>query len=334
MLRLKYLLLIVCALMVAGCGQNVKHTLNVPQAPGVDAPGSGKRIVVLPFADYTYADSMAAAFRRNLEISEALTSNLASHGFGLPIAEDVFYYLVDEEVVQIVDYEKNSNVSLTNELGGDWSDVMKDTIRHYLRQQQVTQRSQVAEAPGTHALTATEITKMGRRFQADYVLRGRILEYRTRQDTTWEPWRRGLFPVISGGTAQMLYGFAGSEAYDTLNQTMAAGMIGLGIGNLSDWPIDGDGIDGGISENEIAWAGVGGLLGRQASRSGRVDQAVVHLRMWVQDATSGQVVWTNSATVRVAPQSIFSDGQYDDLFNTAVNKSVSSLVDNFVTSGL
>lgn len=334
MLRLKYLLLIVCALILAGCGQNVKHTLNVPQAAGPNAPGSGKRIVVLPFADYTYADSMAAAFRRNLEISEELTNNLTSHGFGMPISEDVFFYLVDENVVRIGDYEKNSNVSLTNELAGDWSNVMKDTIRHYLRQQQITQRNQVAEAPGTHALTPNEITKMGRQFQADYVLRGRILEYRTRQDNTWEPWRRGLFPVISGGAAQMLYGFAGSESYDTLNQTMAAGMIGLGVGNLSDWPIDGEGIDGGIAENEIAWAGIGGLLGRQASKSGRVDQAVVHLRIWVQDATSGQVVWTNSAAVRVAPQSIFSDGQYDDLFNTAVKKSVSSLVDNFVTYGL
>ncbi len=334
MQRLKYLLLIVCAIMMTGCGQNVKETLNVPQSPGANAPGSGKSIVILPFADYTYADNLAAAFRRNLQINEAVTDNLSAQGFAMPVSEDVFQYLVSQNVVQVADYQKNSNVSLTNELAGDWSDTMKDTIRHYMRQQQVTQRSQVEDSPGTHALTAQEIAKMGRRFQADYVVRGRILEYRTRQEATWEPWKRGFFPVVAGGTSQILYGFAGSDTYDTVNQMMAGGMLGLGIGSLTDWPVDGMTIDGGISGNEIVWGGVGGILGNQASKSGRVDQAVVQLRMWVQEASSGQVVWTNRAMVRVAPQSIFADGQYDDLFNTAIEKGVSALVDNFVTYGL
>ncbi len=334
MQRLKYVILIVCAILVTGCGQNVKNTLHVPQAAGGNAAGSGKSIVILPFADYTYADDLAAAFRRNLQVSEALTDNLSAYGFSMPVSEDVFQYLVGEKVIKIADYQKNSNVSLTNELAGDWSDSMKSTIRHYLRQQQITQRSQVEDAPGTHALTTTEIAKMGRAFQADYVVRGRILEFRTRQDSTWEPWRRGLFPVVAGGTAQILYGFAGSDTYDTLNMAMAGGMLGLGVGNLSDWPIEDMVIDGGISGNEIVWAGAGGVLGSQAAQSGRVDQAVVQLRIWVQEASSGQVVWTNRAMVRVAPQSIFSDGQYDDLFNTAIEKGVSSLIDNFVTYGL
>ena len=115
---------------------------------------------------------------------------------------------------------------------------------------------------------------------------------------------------------------------------MSGGMIGLGVGNLSDWPVDGKVIDGGISGNEIAWAGIGGLLGYQGAQTGKVDQAVVQMRIWVQDATSGQVVWTNRAMVRVSPQSIFSDGQWDDLFNTAIEKGVSTLVENFVTVGL
>jgi hypothetical protein len=320
--------------MMTGCGQNVKETLNVPQSAGANAPGSGKTIVILPFADYTYADNLAAAFRRNLQVSEAITDNLSAQGFGMPISEDVFQYLVSQNVIKVADYQKNSNVSLTNELAGDWSDTMKDSIRHYLQQQQITQRSQVEDAPGTHALTTQEITKMGRQFQADYVIRGRILEFKTRQEATWAPWKRGVFPVIAGGASQILYGFAGSDTYDTINAMMAGGMLGLGVGNLSDWPIDGMTINGGISGNEIVWGGIGGLLGNQASKSGRVDQAVVQLRMWVQDASSGQVVWTNRAMVRVAPQSIFADGQYDDLFNTAIEKGVSTLVDNFVTYGL
>ena len=339
MQRLKYYLLpIVFALVVSGCGQNVVETLNVPQAAGVDAPGAGKTVVVLPFADYTYADDLASSYRRNLKISEALTDHLSAQGFGMPIAEDVFQYLVSQDIIKVGDYEKNSNVSLTNELEGEWSPQMKGEIRRYLRQQQITQRNQVQEAPGAHALTANAITKMGRQFQADYIVRGRILEFRTRQEATWAPWKKGIFPVVSGSTAQLLYGFAGSDTYDVINNVIAGGIWGATAGSISDWPIDAADIelfgDGGATGNEVFWFGAGGYLGAQAQKSGRVDQAVVQMRMWVQDAFSGQVVWTNRAMVRVSPQSIFADGQYDDLFNTAIEKGVSSLVENFVTVGL
>lgn len=338
MQRLKYLLTIVFALMISGCGQSVVETLNVPQAPGVDSPGYGKTIVVLPFADYTYSDDFASAYRRNLKVSESLTDNLSAQGFGMPVSEDVFSYLISQNIIKVDDYQNNSNVSLTNELSGSWSQVMKQEIRNELQHQRVTHRKPVEDAPGTHALNTKSITKMGRTFQADYIVRGRILEFKTRQEATWAPWKKGVFPVISGATAQFLYGFAGSESYDTINQIIAGGIWGATAGSISDWPIDDANIelfgDGGATGNEIFWSAAGGYLGKQASESGRVDQAVVQLRMWVQDATTGQVVWTNRAMVRVSPESIFSDGQYDDLFNTAIEKGVSTLVENFVTVGL
>ncbi len=340
MQRLKYLLPIVFALIVSGCGQTVVETLNVPQAPDPNAPGYGKTIVILPFADYTYADDLTSAYRRNLKVSEALVDNLSAQGFGMPVSEDIFNYLVGQGVIQIGDYQKSSNVSLTNELDGNWSEQMKGEIRHQLRQQRITQRKPVEEAPGTHALTTNAITKMGRTFQADYVVRGRILEFKTRQEATWAPWKRGVFPVIAGGTAQLLYGFAGSDDYDRTNNMIGGAIWGATSGSISDWPVDDarTSIDlfgnGGATGNEIFWFGAGALLGEQAYNSGKVDQAVVQMRMWVQDASSGQVVWTNRAMVRVSPETIFSDSQYDDLFNTAIEKGVSTLVENFVTVGL
>ena len=53
--RLKYLIIGILALVLAGCGQTVVETLNVPEGAGPNAPGYGKRIVILPFADYSYA---------------------------------------------------------------------------------------------------------------------------------------------------------------------------------------------------------------------------------------------------------------------------------------
>ena len=337
MQRLKYFILIVFALVMTGCGQQVVETLNVPNAPGPDAPGSGSTIVILPFADYTYSDDLASAYRRNQKVTESLTDNLSAQGFAMPVAEDIFSFLVGQGHINVANYDNKSSESLSNELDGDWSEPMKDSIRHYIgKQRAASKRDEAGNAPGTHALDTNAITKIGREFQADYVVRGRILEFKTRQDPTWAVWRKGLFPVVIGGTAQMLYGFAGSDAYDTVNTfAMTGGLIALGIGSATDWPMGESKIfSDGITKNEVIWAGLGGGLGDQSARTGKVDQAVVQLRIYVQDATTGQVVWTNRAMVRVSPESIFSDDQFDDLFNTAIEKGVSTLVDDFVTRTL
>lgn len=337
MRNVKYIIL--CALLAiafTGCGQRVVETLHVAQDPGPNAPGAGSVVVILPFADYTDAGNIASAYRRNLKVSEALADSLVSQGFSLPVAEDVFKYLVHENLISVAAYEKSTNVSLANELANsDWSPQMRERIKHYLGEQQVTNRHSVAEAPGTHALDTNAVVKLGRSFKADYIVRGRILEFTARQDPSWVPWRKGLLPVVTGSTARIVYGFAGSDEYDSLSQMMTAGLIGLGVTSGSDWPV-GDGLDisGGVAGNEVFWAGAGGLLGNQASKAGKIDQAVVQLRIWVQDATTGQVVWTNRAMVRVSPESVFADGQWDDLFNTAIEKGVATLVDNFVTVGL
>jgi hypothetical protein len=38
--------------------------------------------------------------------------------------------------------------------------------------------------------------------------------------------------------------------------------------------------------------------------------------------------------VKVSPESFFADKQYDALFNKAIEKGVTTLIDNFVTTGL
>ena len=73
MKRLHYALVGLMLLLLTGCGQTVVETLQVPQASGPNAPGRGKTIVILPFADYTYADSLSAAHRRDMAITESLT---------------------------------------------------------------------------------------------------------------------------------------------------------------------------------------------------------------------------------------------------------------------
>ena len=336
MKRLQFIILGILVFALTSCGQTVVETLNVPEGPVFNGAGKGRTIVILPFADYSYADNIDSAHRRYLKVTESLTDHLVADGFHMPVQEDVFHYLVEQNYLSIPLYEQDNSNSMKNELTGDWSNVMKAEIRRYIEMQQVSRDNRVTSSPGTHGLTPNAIKKIGRFFNADYIVRGRILEYKTRQEASWAPWKKGIIPVVAGGSSQILFGFASSADYDEWDTTIAGGLIGSQIGREKTWPFDhDDGIFGSaVTANTIAW-GVGtGYLSNMASKAGRIDQAVVQLRIWVQEAATGNVVWTNRVRVQVSPESIFADAQYDALFDQAIEKGVSALMNNFVTYGL
>jgi hypothetical protein len=180
------------------------------------------------------------------------------------------------------------------------------------------------------------VAQLGRRFNADYIIRGRILEYKTRQDPTWEPWKKGFLPFLLQGTSRIAVGVAGADKYDRYGQMTAGAAYGALIGYQTIWPFDNSTLFGAsaATSNAIFWGAAGAALGDLSYNSGRVDQAVVQMRIWVQEAATGNMIWTNRIRVAVSPESVYSDQQYDALFNSAIEKGVSTLIDNFVTYGL
>jgi hypothetical protein len=339
---LKVFILGVAVLSLTGCGQKVVETLKVSEPVGPNAPGAGRSIVVLPFADYTFSDNLASAHRRNLQVTESVTDRLIANGFAMPIQEDVVRYMINQNLISLVAYEESHSSSLTNELSGEWSNEMKTEIRRYIVEQQVSRDNRLVSSPGTHGLSENTVRKIGRRFNADYIVRGRLLEYKTREDPSWAPWRKGVLPFVVGGTSQVVYGFAESDQYDRWNQTTVGAGYGALIGSSDNtiWPFENDGSGNTIlgmsssASNAIFWGFAGGWLGELSTHSGRLDQAVVQMRIWVQEASSGNVVWTNRVRVQVSPQTVFSDSQYDVLFDQAIEKGVTALIDSFVTSAL
>ncbi len=335
--RLKYLIIGILALILTGCGQTVVETLNVADGPMHNAPGSGRNIVILPFADYSQG-GLESAQRRNMVITESFTDRLVTNGFGMPIQEDVFDYLVRQDIIRLSSYQPADTSSLDSELNDVWSESMKKSIRFY-KSQVIKEKADSAEtSPGTHGLTPKAIAKIGRHFDADYIVRGRILEFKTRQEATWAPWKKGLLPFVNGGTSRILNGFASSDAYDERNEMLTGMTYGGIIGyNSGTFPWDnGEDVFGMAngSANTIFWAGVGGALGQVTHSSGKVDQAAVQMRVWVQEAATGNVIWTNRVRVLVSPETVFADKQYDTLFDKAIEKGVDTLVQHFVTYGL
>jgi len=335
--RLKYLIIGILALALTGCGQTVVETLNVTEGSAYNAPGSGKSILIMPFADYSQGD-LQSAQRRNMVITESLTDRLTNQGFGLPIQEDVFDYLVKENVIRLSSYEAADTGSLAIELKSDWSASMKSEISRYKAQVEEEAAHKGGNTPGTHGLTTKKVAKIGRHFNADYIIRGRILEFKTRQEASWAPWKKGLLPFVVGGSNRILHGFASSDEYDEQNESLTAMLIAGRLGyTQGTWPFSkGETILGrsGQTANTVLWGSVGYGLGSVSHRSGQVDQAVVQMRVWVQEAATGNVIWTNRVRVLVSPETMFADKQYDTLFNKAIDKGVTTLVDHFVTYGL
>ncbi|MBV5327650.1 MAG: hypothetical protein JZU65_08425 [Chlorobium sp.] len=314
-----HLLIGLLALLLCGCGTTVKESLKVQTATKRPI-GADKTVVILPFADYSNADNLETAYRRNLMVSENLIDQFVSNSFHTPNNDDVFLFLVDQNIINVVAYENKMGKSIEAELQNDWSDRMKGILQHYIDQSQTNGKdSHLSNGPGTHGLTPQEIVKIGRHFSADYIVRGSIIQYKDRQDPNWSPTKRGLIPFVTGVTNKVAFGQAESEQYDTLGNMMAGGMYGATISAVSN----------GTSTENLVWGTTGAVLGLIAEHTGKIPQAVVQLRIWVQDAYTGNVVWTNRVDVKVSPESVLADYQYDTLFEKATEKAIATLVNDF-----
>lgn len=447
-------------LFLSGCGQKVKETLYIP-GNRPQAASLKRAMVVLPFADYSYADNLLRASRRNLTIVEALTDRLVSKGFRLPVQEDVFLYLVDNKHIKLVESKKDQSngrkTPLEQELQGGWSEDMKQEIVSFIRLENTFEQEKKKEpdddplaSPGVHGLNKGSLARISRFFGARYIMRGRVIEYNMKKEHSWEPWRRGVLPFIYGVSDRVAFGVSTAKSYDSLQYQGMGSLIGLARGFSEDEPFSTSGLftpgvsqtatttttanpatsstvvsdfsgtttqvdtansgatedtivttttsnynqqDGGTASadttfadgttistptsttavtstsggtttvtedvvtkttpasgglldaaglnrlfNSMVWGAVGSQTGKYLDQLARhldkshIPQAVIHLRVWVQDAASGQVVWTNRVEVKVSPESIFSDGTPEILFDTAIERAVSRLIDDFAAS--
>lgn len=185
---IRFILCVFFVLLAGGCGQTVHETLHVP----ADSPtrvACPKTIVVLPFADYFYSDNVRTDLVRNSIVMEYLADRLVAKGVKVPIQDDVLKYLADRKLVSLLPPEATGGEdpsgirSLVSELQEEWSDSMKEEIRRYVAEQEgrwpgmEKDADSLLEAPGVFALEKKDVQEIGRHFHADYLVRGRIIEY-------------------------------------------------------------------------------------------------------------------------------------------------------------
>jgi hypothetical protein len=317
----------------------VTETLHIPDTPTAgNVCATDKTVVLLPFADYSSGDDVISVYERSISITEALTDRFVYKGFKMPIQEDVTQYLVETNIIRLPPQDGTSR--LKTELDGEWSDVMKGEFEKWIEASRVETAassggaSNPGNAPGVHGLNKMSISKLGRRFNADYIVRGRIIEYDLQNEHTWDLRKKGIVPFIMKGTTQAAFGFAESKDYDNLNNIALWGLAGGIIGYHAGTPVDSNtgtlnAGDYPTAWNSVIWGLGGAGIAHLANHSGETPEALVQLRIWVQDSATGEVVWTNRAEVKVAPQTVYGDKRSKEMFKTAVNRATTLLVDDF-----
>ena len=293
---------------LVGCGTTVQESLKVNNELRTNI-GQGRKVVIMPFADYTEADDLESAFRRNLFVNENMMDKFRQNGFMFPVQEDVFRYLINRNIINVVGYAQNPTRSVEYELQKGWSAAMKGEMMKYAKEaRKAMHHNPALDSPGTLGLDPAEVTQLGQNFAADYVVRGSIIQYKARKDPSWAPWRKGIIPFVTGVTSQIAFGQARSDTYDNLGDIVTGGTLGAIYGYQSNnWPFT-------TRNKDIL-----GVTGHQ-----------VQLRMYVQDAYNGEVVWANRVDVKVSPESVLADYQYDNLFEQATEQAIKVLMDDFM----
>ncbi|MBU0673064.1 MAG: hypothetical protein KJ950_00295 [Proteobacteria bacterium] len=321
----------VLAFMLSGCGQLVSEKLTVSNTAPAPKCTTGLKMVIMPLADYSYMEDAITAQRRNRAIMETLNDELISKGVLLPIQEDVMHYLVGKNIIKSNPANNGGSKTdayLDQEMStGGWSTSMQNAIGQLIAENSAHENS---SADSTIALDNETLGKIAGDFNADLVMRGRIIKYQIDNENSWSPLKKGMLPVLFGGTSRLLFGVAKTENYDMLNTVTVGALAGAIAGNDATTPYTyADKIDP-SGANSVAWGIAGAGLGYLANQGGKTNRATVQLRLWVQNPQTGAVVWTNRAVVKVTPQTIFADSEPEHLFTTAINQAVSSLVNDFV----
>jgi hypothetical protein len=245
-------------------------------------------------------------------VLEALQDALYQAGFIPAAQEDLVKHMVDKGVIR--EFSGGSDTSfLDKELQGSWSDEMKEEMGEVIYQEIISNKSGGYQANRPVAMDRETLQDLGSAFGADYVIRGRIIEFGTDQQDTFNPIRTGLIPFVFKSSLRTGFGVAETETYD---------FIEVDKDEIKDYDIVRDWFWGG-------GAFVTGLIGE---KQGQVPGATVQIRLLVQDARTGNVLWLNRAETCSIPRTAYADPDTNQLIKKSIEQAVNSLVSDFASA--
>ncbi|HDS15677.1 MAG TPA: hypothetical protein ENN66_03530 [Proteobacteria bacterium] len=357
----KYVIFVaMMTLLSAACGQVTKETVSPMPTDRIQA--SGKKVVIMPFADYTPDSSPELYWRRNLLVTEALRDEFARYGLATALEEDVVDYLMAEHIIEPPELffveTPNNNYMRSAADSGEWSTAMVEELRYAITRNEELEklrREKESESEGLGSsrhisLNSLEVARIGDRFAADYIVRGRLIEFeKGMAKDDFNPFHVGILPFFFNSSQRFLFGLAKSDNYELTDKMAIGGLVGTALGSANkNFPFDEtkDTVSSGHplfgptvtslkdyhALNTALWGAAGAGAAYLAHNGGKVPRAVVQVRIMIQDARTGSLLWSNRSEVEVIPESIYAEQEYRRLVAKAIRRATGSLVRSFVAT--
>ncbi len=343
--------LLVISFVAAGCG-GIKETV-VP-VTGVAAGGNAgevgvNKVAIFPFADYSHQQDALCndLWGGNIKIVEEVTDYFVQRGIQVAVQEDVNTLLVDHNIIKPLanqyliygsegddKYKFRTKVIGTPEydlVNVEHSDDMRQEIISVIKSELALEKSEMppVQTPvlqgASVGLSKEMVRELGETLGADLIIRGRIIEYGFKETDTYNPLDRGFLPVLYEPIKDMFFGVPSGKKYESDLEDVDISQLGEGLGFLFGEKTEDDvvGTWDVLMENSF------GTVANLYPRKKRVS-SIVQIRLYAQDAASGDVIWSNRVETEYHPVSnmAFNRRHEKTMLDKNVQKGVQVLMDD------
>ena len=352
---LQFFVLIVLSFCLASCGATTKTTISPTTTPNVryvpaDNPvvlAGIRNVAVFPFADYSHQQKQLGVeeWGGNIKIVEAIIDQLSAHGITVAVQEDVNTLLVNEKIIRPIDKEKylaygDKYEEEENNKKISTPDYEVSSVQHspdmILEVNKIISLNSKKSMKNTHTpvlqgatvgLSKEKIIELGGLLNVDTIIRGRIIDYGYKDIGTLNPLYRGFIPVVIDSVKDLMYGATNAYGYENDLENIENMAVGGGLGYA---------VAKNVTSPDISKTGataLGVASGWMASQHPKkaVRSAVVQVRLYAQNATNGEVLWTNRCEIEYTPSSnfMYNDTHPKTMFDNAVKTGVKCIMDDF-----
>jgi len=341
---------------IVGCG-GVKETIAPTETPNVRYIAAEnqveikgvRKVALLPFADYSHQQDFLQTeiWGGNIKILEEITDHFIAHGIAVTVQEDVNTLLVDGDIIKPIanqyllygsgadDKAKfRTKVIGTPEydlVNVEHSEDMKEEIIDVIRSEIALEE---AEKPpiqtsilqgATVGLSREMVRQLGEELGVDLIVRGRIIEYGFKGIDTYNPLKRGFLPVLIEPMKDFLFGAVEAKGYESDLEDIDFSRLGEGVGFLVGQKTEDDVEGTWDAAMEYSLGALSNLHPRKKSVS-----TIVQIRMYAQDANTGDVLWSNRVeTEYIPPTSLSFDKKHPKtMFDMSIKRCVKLLMDD------
>ena len=357
--RLALGVMLVAGLLLYGCA--VVHTKGPVSAPSLEVQDrlkeirgvKVKKVAILPLADYSYQQNFinSLTWGANRKIREELSDNFLRYGIKVCIQEDVDRLLQELGVLRPVNLDveadKLNPAGIEAHLEDPFLSAQTKRTLVQIVSRQATQVQNVNTEPAlqgvTTGLSKVTVRQIGEELGAGIIIRGRILECGIKRIDSLNPLHRGVWLAIVDSLNNLILGVVRSDRYeedlttDFWGDQITGGTIASLVGRRSyrdkfargtRW-LDGRDIDvRGLYGRAIAGAVTS--VARKRTRGNSLETSILQVRLYAQDASTGELLWTNRMEVEYSPLNPLSYNvkHYKVMFDKVIDLMCRTLVDD------